>query len=96
MSEENIYDWLARVKPQMTHEVVQKVSKAKLAELHNAGIKMVGVLASPNSGEFCEACAAIAYTREEDGVKIEIEFAQPLPLPGCDRKLCMCEYIAVE
>jgi len=64
--------------------------------MREAGIKFVGVLASPNPGEYCEACAAIMFTREKNGVKFEIEFATPLPLPGCDKHPCKCILIALE
>ena len=88
------YQWLCRQKFPLSRELVEKVSAFKLEEIRDAGIKRVGVLVEP--GRCCEAAAAIGYLPGKDGVKIEIEFAQPLPLPGCNEKHCMCDYIAVE
>jgi hypothetical protein len=93
--QENIYEWMAKQKFPLSRAKVRKVSIAKLAELREAGIKFVGVLGS-NSPDDCEACQAIAFTREKDGTKIDIEFATPLPLPGCSKRYCKCIYIALE
>jgi hypothetical protein len=87
--EEDIYDWMAKQKFPLDKAGVQKVSTAKLAELRAVGIKFVSVLGSNGAGD-CEACLAIK------GEKIDIDFATPLPLPGCDKKNCMCCYIATE
>ena len=68
-------------------------SEQRLADMRACGIKFVGILASPNPGEFCEAAAAMK------DVKIEIEFAPPLPLPECSmrdhHRKCNCILIAL-
>lgn len=79
-----------------TNATVRKESRERLAQMREAGIKFVGVLGSPNPGETCEACEAIMFKREKNGVKYEIEFATPLPLPGCDKHPCKCILIAVQ
>ena len=84
------YNWLARQKYPLTLDNVKKDSAFKLSEMREAGIKFVSVLGCNNSGDDCDACLAMK------GEKIEIEFATPLPLPGCDKKFCKCLYIAVE
>lgn len=81
-------DWSTIQKHPMTKSKVHKYSRMRLAELRDAGFKYVGVLSS-GGPEDCEACKAM---KDE---KIEIEFAQPLPLPGCDKKYCMCIYLAL-
>jgi hypothetical protein len=85
--QEDIYEWMAKQKFPLSKSKVQKVSTAKLAELREAGIKFVGVLGT-SSPEDCEACQAIAFTREKDGLRIDLEFAAPLPLPGCNKRYC--------
>ncbi len=62
----------------------------QLAEMREAGIKFVSVLGCNNPGDDCEACLAMKDQ------KIEIEFAMPLPLPGCDKRLCKCIWLAKE
>ena len=79
---------MAKYQP-LTREEVQAESQARLAEMKETGIKIVSVLGCGTSDD-CEACAAMRDQR------IEIEFAQPLPLPGCDKEFCKCLYIAVE
>ena len=79
-----------------TRDKVAKTESARLATMRDAGISHVGILASPNPGEFCEECAAIMFTRDKDGTRFEIEFAPALPLPGCDKEFCKCLYIAVQ
>ena len=68
---------------------MNKVSAAKLAELRDSGIKFVEVLGCNCPDEECDAYRAVK------GMKMDIEFAQPLPLPGCDKKFCACIYLAV-
>jgi hypothetical protein len=92
---EDIYEWMAKQKFPLSKSKVNKVSVAKLAELREVGIKFVGVLGS-NSPDDCEACQAIAFTPEKDGTPIDIEFATPLPLPGCNKRYCKCIYIALK
>ncbi len=81
--------WAAKRKPPWTKSKTAKFTAMQLAEMRDAGIKFLGILGSPNAGESCEACLAM----KDD--KIEIEFANPLPLPGCDKKICKCLYLAV-
>jgi hypothetical protein len=87
-------DWAAKQKYPLTSAKVRKFSTMQLAEMCKMGIKHVGVLGSPNPGENCEACEAIMFIKGKDGVKFEIEFASPLPLPGCNKKHCKCLFIA--
>ena len=86
--EESIYDWMAKQKFPLDRAGVAKVSAAKISELRAAGIKFVGVLGAGRGD--CKYCRAMKNQ------KIEIELAQPLPLPGCNKKNCLCLYIAVE
>ena len=87
---EDIYEWMAKQKFPLDKAGVQKVSKAKLAELREFGIEYVGVLGCNNPGDDCEACLALKDQ------KIEIAFAPTLPLPGCDKKHCKCGLIAMQ
>lgn len=89
-------DWASIQKFPMPNSKVRIFTGMQLAEMREAGIKFVGVLASPNPGEFCETCEAIMFTREKDGSKFDIEFATPLPLPGCNKRYCKCIFIALE
>ena len=50
-----------------TRDKVAKTESARLATMRDAGISHVGILASPNPGEFCEECAAIMFTRDNVG-----------------------------
>jgi len=92
---QDVYEWMAKQKFPLSKSKVKKVSTAKLRELREAGIKFVGVLGT-NSSDDCEACRAIAFTREKTGASINIEFAIPLPSPGCNLQYCKCIYVALK
>lgn len=74
----------------MTKEETARSSMERLESANQAGFKYVQVLGCGNPGEDCEACLAM------QDQKIEIEFATPLPLPGCDKEFCKCVYLAAE
>ena len=62
----------------------------RLADMREAGIKLIEILCSPNPDQQCEQCLAIKDQ------KIEIEFAPPIPLPECDCRDCGCIYLATQ
>jgi hypothetical protein len=67
---------------------VRQISAGLLADMRDGGVKLVQVVGSKNPDETCEACQAM------QGLKIEIEYATPLPLPGCDKECCKCAIVA--
>jgi len=87
--------WLSKQKYPLSRHAVKKYSTFKLKEMHDVGIKFVGILGSPNEGQSCLAARAIMYLRDKTGTPIKVEDAQPLPLPECDCKHCGCIYIAL-
>ena len=71
----------------LTIQEIRDYSSERLTAMKNAGIKFVSVLGCNYQPDECEALLAIK------GVKMEIQYATPLPLSGCDKN-CKCIYLA--
>ena len=85
-------DWdsyFAKVRGPMPPDLVAEYTRDRLGEMRKAGVKWVKLLGCGNPAEDCAECL------RRQAQTIPISEAQPLPLPGCDKRFCKCILIAV-